>query len=226
MRAFVLGGSASIGVAIARALLDAGHEVRATYRTAQPPGLDGAMWARADIRSSADLDEVAPLAAGSDALLLLPGVSLGQSLAEYADDQVAEVVDVNFAGQFRAIRRIAPVMAEGSHIVIMGSMAGQRGSGDPLYGATKGAMHALAKSLAKSLAPRTRVNVVAPGIVTETAMADATPQATLDAHLAAPPTGHFISAADLARITLDILQPHWRQMNGACIDVNGGQYVR
>ncbi len=188
MRAFVLSGSSSIGRAVARALLDAGHEVRATYRTAQPPGLDGVAWARADVRSSADLDEVAPLAAGSDALLLLPGVSLGQSLAEYADDQVAEVVDVNFAGQFRAIRRIAPVMAEGSHIVIMGSLAGQRGSGDPLYGATKGAMHALAKSLAKSLAPRTRVNVVAPGIVTETAMADATPQATLDAHLAATPT--------------------------------------
>lgn len=226
MRAFVLGGSSSIGAAIARALLDAGHEVRATYRTAQPPGLDGVAWARADVRSSADLDALAPLAAGSDALLLLPGVSLGQSLAEYADDQVADVVDVNFAGQFRAIKRIAPVMAEGSQIVVMGSLAGQRGSADPLYGATKGAMHALAKSLAKSLAPRVRVNVVAPGIVTETAMADATPQATLDAHLAATPTGHFIGADDLARITLDILQPHWRQMNGACIDLNGGQYVR
>lgn len=229
MRAFVLGGSSSIGAAVARALLGAGHEVRATYRTAPPPDLDGVAWARADVRSSADLDEIAPLAAGADALLLLPGVSLGQPLAEYSDDQVAEVVDVNFAGQFRAIRRIAPVMADGSHIVIMGSMAGQRGSaasGDPLYGATKGAMHALAKSLAKSLAPRTRVNVIAPGIVTETAMADAMQQAALDAHLAATPTGHFISADDLARVTLDILQPHWRQMNGACIDVNGGQYVR
>ena len=226
MKAFIVGGSSSIGVVIIRALLDAGNEVAATYRTAIPPGLGGAGWSRADMRSAEDIAALAGPAAGADVAVLLPGLSLGQQLGTYTDSQIDEVVEVNFSGQFRAVQRLAPVMADPSHIIIMGSMAGHRGSADPLYGATKGAMHALAKSLAKSLAPKTRVNVVAPGMVTDTAMVDGTPRTVLDAHLAATPTGRFISADELARVVLDLMQPHWRQLNGACIDINGGQYVR
>ena len=226
MKSLIVGGSSSIGAAIVRTLLGAGHEVAATYRTSIPSGLDAAAWVKADIRSLADLDALARTAEGAGVVVLLPGLSPGQQLAEYADDQIDEVVDVNFSGQFRVIQRVAPVLPDPSHIIVMGSLAGQRGSSDPLYGATKGAMHALVKSLAKSLAPRTRVNVVAPGMVTETGMVDDTPQQVLDAHLAVTPTGHFISADELSRIVLDLTQPHWRQLNGACIDINGGQYVR
>ncbi len=226
MKIFALGGSSSIGRAAIRVLLDAGHEVCATYNSRVPDDLDRATWVRADVRSTADLDALVRPAEGADVLLLLPGLSPGQTLAAYDDDQIADVVDVNFSGQFRAIQRIAPVMADGSHIIILGSQAGQRGSSDPLYGATKGAMHALAKSLAKSLTPRTRVNVVAPGMVTGTAMHDETSEAVLDIHRKTTPTGHFISATDLAHVLLDIMQPHWCQLNGACIDINGGMYIR
>ena len=226
MKVFALGGSSSIGQAAIRVLLDAGHEVCGTFRSSVPQRLDTATWVRADVRSTADLDALAGPAQGADVLLLLPGLSPGRTLATYDDDLVSEVVDVNFSGQFRAIQRIAPVLAEGSHIIILGSQAGQRGSGDPLYGATKGAMHALAKSLAKSLTPRTRVNVVAPGMVTETAIHDDTSPDVLDMHRRSTPTGHFISAADLAHVLLDVMQPHWSQLNGACIDLNGGMYVR
>ena len=226
MKVFALGGSSSIGQAAIRVLLDAGHEVCATYRSGVPDGLERATWVRADVRSTADLDALAGPAEGADVLLLLPGLSLGLKLETYDDERIADVVDVNFSGQFRAIQRIAPVLSDDSHIVILGSQAGQRGSSDPLYGATKGAMHSLAKSLAKSLTPRTRVNVVAPGMVTETAMHDGTSEAVLEMHRRTTPTGHFISAADLARVLLDLMQPHWSQLNGACIDLNGGMYIR
>ena len=226
MKVFVLSGSSSIGQSAIRVLLDAGHEVCATHRSGVPDSLDTATWIHADVRSTADLDALAGPAQGADVLLLLPGLSLGRTLDAYDDDLIADVVDVNFSGQFRAIQRIAPVLSDDSHIIILGSQAGQRGSSDPLYGATKGAMHALAKSLAKSLAPRTRVNVVAPGMVTGTAMHNGTSPAVLDMHLKTTPTGHLISAADLAHILLDIMQPHWSQLNGACIDINGGMYVR
>ena len=226
MKVFVLSGSSSIGQAAIRVLLDAGHDVCATYRSGVPEGLDRAAWVHADVRSTVDLDALAKPAQGADVLLLLPGLSLGLKLETYDDDRISDVVDVNFSGQFRAIQRIAPVLSDDSHIIILGSQAGQRGSSDPLYGATKGAMHALAKSLAKSLTPQTRVNVVAPGMVTGTAMHDGTSEAVLDMHRRTTPTGHFISADDLARVLLDIMQPHWSQLNGACIDINGGMYIR
>ena len=77
MKSFVVGGSSSIGAAIVRTLLDAGHEVGATFRTSVPPNLDGAAWVSADVRSAADLDALAVPAGGANVLLLLPGLSPG-----------------------------------------------------------------------------------------------------------------------------------------------------
>ena len=57
-------------------------------------------------------------------------------------------------------------------------------------------------------------------------MHDETSEAVLDIHRKTTPTGHFISATDLAHVLLDIMQPHWCQLNGACIDINGGMYIR
>lgn len=224
MKVFVLGGSSTIGLPIIAAYVRDGHEVVATFNAHEPVDALGATWLKADLRGA--LPDLASAAAGADVVLLLPGLVLGKSLTAYDDASITEMMDVNFGGQVRVLREVAPVLSDDSHIVIMGSLAAQRGSADPLYGATKAAMHALAKSMSKSLAPKTRVNVVAPGLVTDTRMYDATPQATMEGHLGVTPTGHFISAGQLAEIVVDITKPHWSQLNGATIDLNGAQYVR
>jgi 3-oxoacyl-[acyl-carrier protein] reductase len=224
VKVFVLGGSSTIGLPIIEAYVRDGHEVVATYNSHEPTDALGAMWLQADLRGA--LPDLATAAAGAGVILLLPGLVLGKPLADYDDAAITEMVDVNFTGQVRVLREVAPVMADDSQIVIMGSLAAQRGSADPLYGATKGAMHALAKALSKSLAPKTRVNVIAPGLVSDTRMYDATPLEVMDSHLSITPTGHFISAAQLAEIVVDITKPHWSQLNGATIDLNGAQYVR
>jgi 3-oxoacyl-[acyl-carrier protein] reductase len=224
MKIFILGGSSTIGLPIIEAYVRDGHQVVATYNAHEPADALGATWLKADLRGA--LPDLASTAAGANIVLLLPGLVLGKKLADYDDDAIADMVNVNFAGQVRVLREVAPGMADDSHIVIMGSLAAHRGSADPLYGATKGAMHALAKALSKSLAPKTRVNVIAPGLVSDTRMYDATPQATLESHMSITPTQHFISAAQLAEIVVDITKPHWSQLNGATIDLNGGQYVR
>jgi len=221
---FALGGSSSIGLAIIKAYVRDGHGVVATYNSLEPAGAEGVKWLKADLRGA--LPGLAAAAAGADVALLLPGLVFGKALIDYTDEMISEMVDVNFAGQVRVIREITPVLADGSQIIIMGSLAAQRGSADPMYGATKGAMHALAKALSKSLAPKTRVNVVAPGMVSDTRMYDATPPAAIESHLGITPTNHFISAAQLAEVVLDISKPHWSQLNGATIDLNGAQYVR
>ena len=226
MKSLVIGGSASIGAAIVSAFHHDGHDVVATYRTAKPPNLDGAKWLHVDLANRKAGSDVAAAADGAKVAVFCPGLVLGQPLGQYSDEQIDEMVDVNFAGQVRVIRDISPVMADDSQIILIGSLAAQRGSDDPLYGATKGAIHALAKSLAKSLAPRIRVNVIAPGMVTETRMHDATPESVIEGRMKQTPTGHFISAGELAQIVLDLTKPHWRQVNGACIDINGGQYLR
>jgi 3-oxoacyl-[acyl-carrier protein] reductase len=224
MKIFVLGGSASIGQAVVRASVAAGHRVMATYNSNAPEDELGASWLHLDLR--VEMPDLTDVVGEIDAAVLLPSVVRNQPLSEYDDEMIAELVDVNFAGQARFIRDITPLLTTGSQIIIVGSIAAQRGSIDPIYGATKGAMHALVKSLSKSLAPKTRVNVVAPGLVAETAMYEAATQEFRDRRLTLTPTNRLITPAEFALVIVDLLKPHWAQLNGACVDLNGGEYAR
>ncbi len=226
MKVLIVGGSSGIGIATVKTFVNANHEVIATYRTNIPEGGEGAYWLKADMLSVADIESIAANISTIDLLILLPGVSLGKNLSQYLDEEMEEVIAVNFTSQFRTIQRVRHCLAADSQIIFLGSIAGQRGSADPVYGASKGAVHALAKSLAKSMAQRTRVNVIAPGMVTDTGMYDATDPDVIKGHLETSPTGHFVSAEEISKIILDMSLPHWRQLNGACIDLNGGQYLR
>ena len=76
------------------------------------------------------------------------------------------------------------------------------------------------------MAPKTRVNVVAPGLVAETAMYEAATQEFRDRRLTLTPTNRLITPAEFALVIVDLLKPHWAQLNGACVDLNGGEYAR
>ena len=39
-------------------------------------------------------------------------------------------------------------------------------------------------------------------------------------------SGKLLDENALAKIIFDLCQDHWSHLNGACIDLNGGQYVR
>jgi NAD(P)-dependent dehydrogenase (short-subunit alcohol dehydrogenase family) len=90
-------------------------------------------------------------------------------------DDVLDVTDevwehtfrTNITGYFRMVKAALPHLPEGGAIINTGSITGLEGSGHLLaYSATKGAIHAFTKSLAKSLVGRRiRVNCVAPGPV-------------------------------------------------------------
>ena len=45
-------------------------------------------------------------------------------------------------------------------------------------------------------------------------------------HRSQIPSGKLLEPKDLARIVFDLCQDHWSHLNGACIDLNGGQNVR
>jgi len=73
----------------------------------------------------------------------------------------------NIYGYFYIAKAALPHMKEGAAVVNTGSITGLEGSKNLLdYSATKGAIHAFTKSLAKSLVEKgIRVNCVAPGPV-------------------------------------------------------------
>lgn len=88
-------------------------------------------------------------------------------LEDLTDEHLQETLQTNIAGYFHMARAALPHLEEGSAIINTGSETGLFGSGGLLdYSATKGAIHAFTRSLAKNLLPRgIRVNAVAPGPV-------------------------------------------------------------
>ncbi len=88
-------------------------------------------------------------------------------LEDLSEDHLQETLQTNIGGYFHMARAALPHLGNGSAIINTGSETGLFGSPALLdYSATKGAIHAFTRSLAKNLLPRgIRVNAVAPGPV-------------------------------------------------------------
>jgi NAD(P)-dependent dehydrogenase (short-subunit alcohol dehydrogenase family) len=102
-----------------------------------------------------------------------------ESIGEVDDERLERTLRTNIGGYFRMARAALPHMKQGASIINTGSVTGLEGSAKLLdYSATKGAIHAFTKALAKNVAERgIRVNAVAPGPVwTPLNVADGPPE--------------------------------------------------
>ena len=90
-----------------------------------------------------------------------------ESLEEVTDEEFDRTFKTNIYAYFRLARAALRHMKPGASIIVTSSVTGILGSPAlPDYSATKGAINALTKTLAQSLAERgIRVNAVAPGPV-------------------------------------------------------------
>ncbi|MDP8023971.1 MAG: SDR family oxidoreductase [Conexivisphaerales archaeon] len=104
-----------------------------------------------------------------DVLVNNAGIVLVKPIEEISWQEFLRVVSVNLGGTFLMIKHVVPVMkkSNGGAIVNVASISGHVGQvRHSIYGATKGAIIALTKSLAWELAPyNIRINSVSPGSV-------------------------------------------------------------
>jgi 3-oxoacyl-[acyl-carrier protein] reductase len=89
-------------------------------------------------------------------------------LAALDEHEFHRTYDVNVVGAYRMVRACAAALQAGGQgsIVNISSIGGVLGRGSSMaYAASKGALNTLTLALARSLAPQTRVNAIAPGFV-------------------------------------------------------------
>ena len=244
-RAIVTGGGRGIGSATALLLARAGARVAVGYRTR---AVDAAATVRAirdaggeatavggDLGQPASarrlVDEAVAALGGIDVLVVNHGIwpPADVPLAEMGDAQWEETRRANLDSVVYVCRAAIPRISDGGQIVLVSSTAGQRGEAFHAdYGATKGAVIALTKSLAVELAPRITVNCVAPGWV-DTEMA-ALPYARNGGQGRREiergiPLGRVASAEDVAGPIVFLCSSLARHITGEVLNVNGGSVL-
>ncbi|HCP72799.1 MAG TPA: hypothetical protein DIT91_05165 [Actinobacteria bacterium] len=101
-----------------------------------------------------------------DGLVNIAGINYLSQIQDASLDSWREMFNVNVVGMVAGIKHLTPLLRLGrsSSIVNMSSIAAKIGSdGYSAYSATKGAVDSLTIGLALELAPKIRVNAVAPG---------------------------------------------------------------
>jgi 3-oxoacyl-[acyl-carrier protein] reductase len=98
---------------------------------------------------------------------------------------------------------------------------GMAGDDPQLFAAVKGGVLSFSKSLARSLAPDVRVNVLCPGWI-ETRFAEQTDRAFHRSVAEATPMGRWGRPQDVADAALYLASPEAAFLTGQAINVNGG----
>jgi 3-oxoacyl-[acyl-carrier protein] reductase len=228
--ALILGGSASVGSAVVECFAKGAHQVIATHRSERwHSPLANVTCIRCDILSAEDRSHLATtvrsMGRGLDAIIVLVGDILGKSLEATSDAEMGHLAAVNLTGPASVLRDLLPSINNGARVLLVSSIAGERGSFDPLYAATKGALIPFAKSLATWMGARMTVTVVAPGPIEGSKMLSEMTAERIEYHRKASPIGTLLTTEDFAAILYDLAQPHWRHANGSVIRINGGAYV-
>jgi len=183
----VTGATAGIGREVARQLVAAGARValggRRTERLDElvaELGAENAVGVPMDVRVPADnarLIDAAVQAWGRlDSVVPNAGIGLYGGILDATDEDLAVMMDTNYAGTVWTVRAALPAMlatGEGGDIVIVSSVAGFRGGPDEaVYAGTKHAQVGLAGSLDRELREQgVRVTLICPaGTATEFAV--------------------------------------------------------
>lgn len=164
-----------------------------------------------------------------DGLVNNAGLYLGQPVWEYDDQTIDRVIGVNVKGPVWLSRRFAghllPAERRGA-IVNLASVAGEVGSSDALYGTVKAGVIGLTKSNAMNFAPYIRVNVVSPGLIVNTAIADRIPGYRYAEYKRQEQLDGDILPEYVADVCAYLLGDASRTLTGALLRADNGCYPR
>jgi 3-oxoacyl-[acyl-carrier protein] reductase len=139
------------------------------------------------------------------------------------------VLQVNLGGTFNCLQAVLPVMRAQRRgtIVNVSSIAGEVGdlTAAPSYGASKGGVNALTRSMARELAPDgIRVNAVAPHAIATELSAEWSPERRREIERSIP-LGRLGTPEEVAAVVAFLASDLAAFVTGEIVDVNGGAWM-
>jgi 3-oxoacyl-[acyl-carrier protein] reductase len=245
--ALVTGASKGIGRAVALALAASGVKVAVNYhrseaaaegvvRDIQAQGGE-ALLVRADVTKLDQIDEMVSRVEESygkiDILVNNAGHLIQRvSNVEISESLYDEVMDLNLKSTVFVTKRVVPGMIarRSGTIINMSSVAAHTGGGggSAVYAASKAAVIAYSKGLAKEIAPYgIRVNIVSPGYIGNTDFhSTVSSEEYRRSTIASVPLGRQGEPEDVAGVVLFLASGLSAYLTGETIEINGGTYMR
>lgn len=237
--AFVTGGDRGIGWAVSELLARAGAAVAVGFHRNEDAAREAAQSIRdeggmaetvqGDVRRDEDVArmvrEIIAAFGRIDILVNNAGIWTEGAFVDLAPDTISDTFAVNVLGPIHCIRHASrDMMSRGwGRIISIGSTAAARG--EPRhshYAASKGALLALTRSLAREFGGGITVNMVSPGwIYTDMTAAVLTPERIVEIEREIP-GGRIGRATDVAGAVLFLASDLAAHVNGADLVVDGG----
>ena len=224
-RVVVTGGTSGIGEATSRRFLEEGAHVVSLSLDPHdsPPGLVALQCDVADASQVASaFEEIGDV----DVLIANAGISIRKPFLEIDQADWQRVLDVNLTGVFNCAQRAARRMnaADGGVILMTASTNGLTGhSFYADYNASKAGVILLARTMARELAPKVRVNAVCPGyVLTPMQRAEYSDEMLAEVN-ASIPLGRHAQPEEIAALFAFLASDEGAYFTGAVLTIDGGE---
>jgi len=164
-----------------------------------------------------------------DILINNAGLLVAGTIEETSDELIDRTLNVNVKGILYAIRGVTPIMKAKRYgrIINIASITGKRGDNSTVfvYGASKGAVISLTRSVARELGPfGITCNAVAPHAIMTRMMSywDAAKKETVAAQI---PVRRLGTPQDVSGLVLFLASDQSSFITGESVNVNGGYYM-
>lgn len=240
----VTGGSRGIGRAIALELGRAGASLAVHYRKEEAQarrvaeelralGVDGEIFA-AEMTRPDEVREMVERAAAwkgrLDGLVTAAGTYSGDATPDVDARAWTEVIATDLEGTFRTIQAALPFLRVGprASVVTVSSILGSHASaGGVPYQTAKAGVEQMTRALALELAPRIRVNAIAPGFVRTDMNRAGHEDAQFHRQVAeATPLGRWGEPEDIAPAVRYLLSAEAGWVTGSVLGIDGGLPLR
>ena len=232
--ALVTGGSAGIGLGIARRFAEEGARVFITGRRAAE--LDKAVISiganatavQGDVSNLADLDrifeQIHAQAGRIDVLAANAGFYEFGRFGEITEQHFDKTFNTNVRGLLFTVQKALPLLANGASVILTGSMVSIKGfAACSVYNASKAAIRSFARTWIVDLKERNiRINVLSPGYTDTPGLAPFMTDDVRAAAAASVPLGRMAMPDDLAKAAVFLASDDSAYITGIELFVDGG----